>query len=87
MFEVETTVSGHSRDLLFDASGTLVEIEEATNLDTVPAAVRAALEARGHVLTVEQVTRGKTITYEATVEKNGKKSEVAVNADGRPIKS
>ena len=86
MFEVETMVNGHSRDLLFDASGTLVEIEEATSLDAVPAAVRTALEARGRVLTVEQVTRGKTITYEATVEKNGKKSEVSVNADGKPIK-
>jgi uncharacterized membrane protein YkoI len=86
MFEVETTVNGHSRDLLFDASGTLVEIEEATNLDAVPAAVRTALEARGHVLTVEQVTKGKTVTYEATVEKNGKKSEVAVNSAGKPVK-
>jgi uncharacterized cupredoxin-like copper-binding protein len=86
MFEVETTVNGHSRDLLFDASGALVEIEEATNLDAVPAAVRTALEARGHVLTVEQVTKGKTVAYEATVEKNGKKSEVAVNADGKPVK-
>jgi hypothetical protein len=86
MFEVETTVNGHSRDLLFDASGALVEIEEATRLDAVPAAVRTALEARGHVLTVEQVARGRIITYEATVEKNGKKSEVAVNADGKPVK-
>src|SRR5712671_6213386 len=70
MFEVETIVNGHSRDLLFDASGTLVQVEEATTLDTVPDAVRAALEARGHVLTVEQVTRGKAVTYEATIERN-----------------
>jgi hypothetical protein len=54
MFEAETTVNGHSRDLLFDASGTLVEVEEATSLDTVPAAVLTALEARGHVVTVDQ---------------------------------
>jgi uncharacterized membrane protein YkoI len=86
MFEVETTVNGHSRDLLFDASRALVEIEEATRLDAVPAAVRTALEARGHVLTVEQVVRGTIITYEATVEKNGKKSEVAVDAGGKPVK-
>ena len=26
LFEVETTVNGRSRDLLFDASGTLVEV-------------------------------------------------------------
>jgi hypothetical protein len=86
MFEVETTANGHSRDLLFDASGTLVEIEEATSLAAVPTAVRTVLEARGRVLTVEEVTRCKTISYEATVERNGKKSEAAVNADGKPTK-
>src|SRR5882757_9085392 len=64
MFEVETSVNGQSRDLLFDANGTLVEVEEATNLDAVPAAVKAAFESRGHVLTIEQVTRGKSVTYE-----------------------
>jgi uncharacterized membrane protein YkoI len=86
MYEVETTVNGHSRDLLFDATGRLVEAEEAVSLDTVPAAVRTAFEARGKVLTVETVTKGKTVTYEAQVEKNGKKSEVAVDAAGKSMK-
>jgi uncharacterized membrane protein YkoI len=86
MYEVETTVNGHSRDLLFDATGRLVEAEEATTLDAVPAAVKLTLEARGKVLSVETVTKGKAVTYEGVVEKNGKKSEVAVTADGKPIK-
>jgi uncharacterized membrane protein YkoI len=86
MFEVETTVNGHSRDLLFDASGTLVEIEEAIRLDAVPTAVRTALQARGHVRSVERVTRGNTVTYEATIERNGKKLEIAVAADGARLK-
>jgi uncharacterized membrane protein YkoI len=87
MYEVETTVNGHSRDLLFDATGKLVEAEEAIALDAVPSAVKTALEARGSVLTVETVTKGKTVTYEAQVEKNGRKSEVAVDAAGKPVKS
>lgn len=86
MFEVETMVNGHSRDVLFDASGSVVEVEEAIRLDALPVVVRTALEGRGHVLSVEQVTRGTRITYEAVVEKNGKKSEVAVNAEGKPFK-
>jgi uncharacterized membrane protein YkoI len=91
MYEVETTVNGHSRDLLFDTSGRLVEVEEATTLDVVPAAVKTALEARGKVLTVETVTKGTVtkgtiVTYEAVVQKNGKKSEVAVDAAGKSIK-
>ncbi len=87
MFEVETTLNGRSRDLLFDASGALVEVEEAVDLATVPAPVKSALEARGTVLSVEKVTRGKTVTYEGTVRKDGRKSEIAVDAAGKPTTS
>jgi uncharacterized membrane protein YkoI len=86
LYEVETTVNGHSRDLLFDATGRLVEVEEAISLDAVLAAVRTALETRGKIVTVETVTKGQTLTYEAVVLKNGKKSEVAVDATGKTIK-
>ena len=85
-YEVETMVNGHSRDLVFDAKGTLVVAEEALGIDAVPAPVKAAFEARGKVLKVESVTRGKTVTYEAQVEKNGRKSEVVVGADGKLVK-
>ena len=85
MYEVETTARGRTRDLLLNAAGAIVEIEEETAIDAVPAPVRAALEARGKVGKVETVTKGRTVTYEAVVEKNGKKSEVAVNAAGKPI--
>jgi len=33
-------------------------------------------------LRVESVTKGSTVSYEAVIRKNGKKSEVAVNSDG-----
>ena len=86
MYEVETTVTGRTRDLLFDASGTLVESEEETPIGAVPAPVKAAFEARGKVLKVETLTRGSAVTYEAQVEKNGKKSEVVVDANGKTPK-
>jgi uncharacterized membrane protein YkoI len=86
MYEVETTVGGHTKDLLVNAAGAIVETEEETAIDAVPVAVKAALEARGKVGKVETVTKGKTVTYEAVVEKNGKKTEVAVSATGKPIK-
>ena len=86
MYEVETTVNGHSRDLLVNDRGQIVETEEETSINDVPAAVKSALEARGTVGKVETVTKGKAVTYEATVEKNGKKREVAVNALGKPVK-
>jgi uncharacterized membrane protein YkoI len=86
MYEVETTVNGHTRDLLFDAAGKLVTAEEAVTLDAVPAPVKAAFEAKGKVLLVETVTTAGKMTYEAQVEKNGKKSELVVDAAGKPIK-
>jgi len=85
-YEAETTVNGHSKDFLFDTTGKLVEIEEEVSLDSVPAAVKTALEAEGKVLLVETVTKGKTVTYEGTVEKNGKKSEIPMDANGKKIK-
>ena len=86
MYEVETTAGGRTKDLLLNAAGAIVETEEETAIDAVPAAVKTALESRGKVGKVETVTRGATVTYEAVVEKNGKKTEVAVNAAGKPIK-
>ena len=86
MYEVETTIGGHTRDLLLNAAGAIVETEEETAIDAVPAAVKAALEARGKVGKVETVTRGTRVTYEAVVEKDGRKTEVAVNAAGKAIK-
>ena len=86
LYEVETTVNGRARDLLFDSAGAPVETEETVGIETVPGPVRAAFEARGKVLTVERVTKGGLVTYEAQVDRNGKKSEIAVHADGTPVK-
>jgi len=86
-YEVETTVNGRSRDLLFDARGQLVEVEEAIDLAAAPTAVRQAFESHGVVLSVEAVTRSGHTKYEGVVRlKSGKKSEIAVDADGKPVK-
>jgi len=86
-YEVETIVNGHSRDLLVDPSGKLLEVEEAIPLESAPAAVQDALKARGKVLKLETVQRGGTTTYEAHVQgKSGTKSSVAIDGQGRPVK-
>ena len=89
-YEVETMLNGKSRDLLFDASGALVEVEEEIALDSIPSAAKAAIEKRaasGKVNKVESVTKGRSVSYEAAItSKTGKRSEVAVKADGSPVK-
>jgi uncharacterized membrane protein YkoI len=85
MYEVETVVNGKSRDLLIDASGALVSVEEPVTIDAIPAAAKAAIErlaAGGKIKSVESVTKGQTVTYEAVIAKGLKKSEVVVAADG-----
>lgn len=84
-YEAETTVNGKSRDILMDATGAIVEVEEAAELGSIPEAARKAIATRagsGKIVKVETVTRGSAVSYEAVVQKDGKKSEVAVNADG-----
>ena len=86
-YEVETTVSGKSRDFLVDASGKLLEVEEEIALDATPAPVREALRKHGNVLKVETVLREGTTTYEASVQgASGRKSSVALDAQGKPVK-
>jgi hypothetical protein len=85
MYEVETTVNGKSRDLLFDSAGGLVSVEEPIAIDAIPAAAKAALEklaAGGKIKSVESVTKGTAVSYEAVIAKGVKKSEVVVGADG-----
>ncbi len=84
-YEVETMKNGHSRDLLFDSEGTLVEVEVDVSIDTLPAAVKSALSTQGKLLRVESVTKGTTMVYEGHVEKGGKQSEVKVTPDGKPV--
>jgi uncharacterized membrane protein YkoI len=84
-FEVETRVKGKSRDILMDESGAVVELEQQVEIGDVPAAAIQGLrrEAAGaNILRAESVTKGDSVTYEAVILRNGKKKEIAVNADG-----
>ena len=88
-YEAEMTVNGHSKDVLVAADGTVVEVEEQVVLDSLSADVKAGLQAKagkGKILKVESLTKkGKLVAYEAKVDTNGKKSEVQVGPDGKPL--
>ena len=88
-YEAEMMVNGHSKDVLISADGTVVEVEEQVVLDSLSADVKAGLQAKagkGKILKVESLTKkGKLVAYEAKVDTNGKKSEVQVGPDGKPL--
>ena len=89
LYEVEMTVNGHSKDITMGADGSIVEIEEQVALDSLSPEVKAGLQAKagkGKILKVESLTKkDKLVAYEAQVEINGKKSEVQVGPDGKPL--
>lgn len=88
-YEAEMIVNGHSKDVLIDANGTVVEVEEEVAFDSLSAEVRAGLQAKagkGKITKVESLTKkGKLLAYEAKVNTGGKKSEVQVGPDGKPL--
>jgi hypothetical protein len=89
-YEAELTVNGHSKDLLMDAGGVIVEVEEQIALDSLPPTVREGLQAQagkdGKLLKVESLTKhNNLVAYEAKVIREGKKSEVQAGPDGRPL--
>jgi hypothetical protein len=89
LYEVEMTVNGHSKDVSMMTDGSIVEVEEQVALDSLSPEVKAGLQAKagkGKILKVESLTKkDKLVAYEARVETNGKKSEVQVGPDGKPL--
>jgi len=89
-YEVESMLNGKHRDFNVDAKGKLLVVEEETDLATIPAPAKAAIEkkaAGGKIDMVETFVRGGETMYEAAyTSKAGKKHEVLVKADGTETK-
>jgi hypothetical protein len=89
LYEAEMTVNGHSKDVSMTADGSVVEVEEQVALDSLSPEVKAGLLAKagkGKILKVESLTKkDKLVAYEAKVETDGKKSEIQVGPDGKPL--
>jgi hypothetical protein len=88
-YEAELTINGHSKDVLIDATGTVAEVEEQVDFAALPGAVQAGLQAKagsGKLGKVESITKHeKLVAYEAKVTINGKRSEIQVGPDGKPL--
>jgi hypothetical protein len=89
IYELETMIGGHSRDMLIDSRGKVVEVEQEISVTSLPAAVQAEVKksvGSGKLLKLESVTKGGTAAgYEAVVEKGGKMSEVSMGLDGKAL--
>ena len=90
VYEAETIVAGHTRDLQIAEDGTLKEVEEEVAREALPMEVRAALATRAkgaQIAKVESITKKGTLAaYEATLmSKNKKMGEVQVGPHGEAL--
>jgi hypothetical protein len=89
LYEAQLTVDGHSKDILIEATGAVVEVEEEVAMDKLSPEVKAGLLAKagkGKIRKVEMIKkRDKLVAYEAQVVTNGKKSEIQVGPDGKTL--
>ena len=85
-YEAELKVGGHTKDVLIDPSGAVVEIEEEVSLESLPQPVRDAIEKQAgkrKVVSVESVTKdNQIVAYEAKVQDAGKTVEIKVTPSG-----
>ena len=88
-YEAEMMVNGHSKDVLIDSNGGIVEVEEEVAMDALPGSVKDGLQAKagkGKLGKVESLTKhDKLVAYEAVVHAKGKKSEIQVGPEGQPL--
>ncbi|MGH9765969.1 MAG: PepSY domain-containing protein [Blastocatellia bacterium] len=88
-YEVELRVKGRIKDVLIDANGNVVEVEEQVTLASLPPAARAEIvrqAGKGRILLVESIKKNNAVVaYEAHVRTAGKISEIKVDPDGKPL--
>ena len=89
MYEAQLIVDGHTKDIQFDTSGAIHEVEEEVAFDSLPVEVKASLRARaknGKITKVESLTKqDKLVAYEAQVDTDGKHSEIQVGPKGERL--
>lgn len=88
-YEAEIVVNGLAKDILIDPTGAVVEVEQQVSFNSLPAEVKSGLRAKagkGKIEKVESLTKhDKLVAYEAVVRTDGKKSEIQVGPDGKPL--
>jgi len=77
---------GETHNLIIDEKGNLLAVKDGTDLASLPAAVKAAIEkesAASKITTLERVTEGQQVTYGAvmTDDSPGKYVRVRIAPD------
>ena len=88
-YEVESVDGNQTRDLIYAADGTVLEMEEAMDPMELPAAVRKAVaeeHPKGKIVRIEKLTKSTSVSYEVVVSEGKKQSELVLDANGKVVK-
>jgi uncharacterized membrane protein YkoI len=89
VYEFDIQQGTKNFEITISAKGKYLGQEEDVEFSTLPAAVQKTLTAKaagGKISGCEKAVDNKNkVTYEATIEKDGKKTEYTVNAKGKLI--
>jgi hypothetical protein len=83
-------VNGQGKDVLMDASGAIVEVEEQIAMDELPTDAQDAVRTKagkGMIVKIESITKhDKLVAYEAEINRNGERSEIQLDPHGKPLR-
>ena len=89
VYEVAMTVDGHGKDILIDANGNVIEIEEVVAMDSLSQPVKDGLTkaaGTGTINMIESLTKhGTLVAYEGHVKRGLKRFEVQVGPNGEKL--
>jgi uncharacterized membrane protein YkoI len=89
-YEASLIVNGHTKDILMDSQGNIVEVEEQVTMTSLPTTVQNALQkmaGSGTITVIESLTKnGQLVAYEAHVKHGKKRSEIQVGPNGEKLK-
>jgi hypothetical protein len=86
-YQVNTRVNGKYHDIVIDEKGKLVAVKDETDLASLPAPAKAAIEkqaAASKIVTLEKVTEGDQVSYGAVMKGDAQEKfvRISIAADG-----
>lgn len=87
-YEIESREGTMSRDVLYNADGTVAEIEESMPATDLPADAQQAIKQKypkAVIRLAEKTTAGDKITYEVSLRQGKRRMSMEFNASGKVI--
>lgn len=92
VYEVEFKENDREREVLFDADGVILQIEESLDVKSLPEPIAKAISQAYPNATIEDAEKitkpdGTIIVYEVEIKNDGKKLELELDANGKILKA